>query len=167
MLGTRSDFCIRSRKWSSASQWGRAYFTSITSALSCYQGLNLTYTVTNRVQWPWSQSKRCIAKQYPTEDTARNNFMHFKPNYILECYFRSEVCQLFKVFTWQYTTGRLPQRKDWLTLNLTSSTSQKQRRSKSFIMFSYLSELGFGLARRQVQSLLGLSEPCMVSFLLF
>lgn len=93
MLGTRSDFCIRSRKWSSASQWGRAYFTSITSALSCYQGLNLTYTVTNRVQWPWWQSERCITKQYPAEDMARNNFMHLKPNYILKCYFRSSVCQ--------------------------------------------------------------------------
>lgn len=58
MPGTRSDFCIRSRKWSSASQWGRAYFTSITSTLSCYQGLNLTYTVTNRVQCLWWQSAR-------------------------------------------------------------------------------------------------------------
>lgn len=73
MLGTQSDFCIRSRKWSSASQWGRAYFTSITSTLSCYQGLNLTYAVTNRVQWLWWQSARHCAKQYPaeyTEDTA-------------------------------------------------------------------------------------------------
>lgn len=58
MPGTRSDFCIRSRKWSSASQWGRAYFTSITSTLSCFQGLNLTYSVTNRVQWLWWQSAR-------------------------------------------------------------------------------------------------------------
>lgn len=66
MPGTRSDFCIRSRKWSSASQWGRAYFTSITSTLSCYRGLNLTYTVSGRVQWPWWQSaRRRGTKQYP------------------------------------------------------------------------------------------------------
>lgn len=30
-----------------------------------------------------------ITKQYPAEDTAWNNFMHLKPNYIPGCYFRS------------------------------------------------------------------------------